>query len=538
MFRPKNPQPTSFRLPKLQTILKDSDLQFLLQEAGNRPGITIELPFLTGTRTYMLTVKLDSESYEPMWSYYRGDDDRAQMLWQHPTGDINLVLNLCAGETGQEGADYTSVSAIQHMHHLHPAVVDAPKQTSNQPTLSAAADTLRMTGTTTGSGPLPGKIASLEGDLSNMQIPTLLQSINMSKMTGMLQITQASTVASIYFEDGVPTHAESPEATGDQAIVELITWEEGEFHFYPNDRKSDRTVKRRVDALLMEGVTLLDQNKYVKEQGLKPTSYLIRAHERITEDQFKQALTKGAPLDFETQKRFYGFIDNISTLIDVLRRMPMIKIEWVPIMFNLLSCGLVKLSDTPPAGMVPVAPLVNLPPYEIDRVALQSVLKSITRQETGLFTYPAFLFMLEQEFSKAAALGMPLSLIVFEPKLRVGDASQPFPMQYVRELVRRIESVKRPFDVLGHFETFDYALYMPNTQLKGAKVFAARLMEMFSADPFVPRPLGVLTMFFGISSAPEDTMELPVLLSAAREGKRRSVETGSPVHTLRELGPR
>ena len=92
--------------------------------------------------------------------------------------------------------------------------------------------------------------------------------------------------------------------------------------------------------------------------------------------------------------------------------------------------------------------------------------------------------------------------------------------------------------MIGHFETFDYALFMPNTQTKTAKVFAARVMEMLSADPFVPRPMGQLTLYFGISCAPEDTMDLPTMLSAAREAKRRGCESGSPVTTGKELGPR
>src|SRR6185437_6170428 len=107
MFRPKQtPPPTSHRFPKLPTVLKDTDLNFLLAEAGSRRGVLIELPFLFNGKTFMLTVKCTDESYEPVWSYYRGDDDKAQMLWQHPTGDIYLVLNLCASETGQQEQEF------------------------------------------------------------------------------------------------------------------------------------------------------------------------------------------------------------------------------------------------------------------------------------------------------------------------------------------------------------------------------------------------------------------------------------------------
>jgi GGDEF domain-containing protein len=472
----------------------------------------------------MLTVKYTDESYEPVWSYYRGDDEKAQMLWQHPTGDIYLVLNLCASETGQQEQEFLPSGPN--------------KDPSRQSYTALELEDMGGAQITTLVGPPAGKIATLEGDLSNMQLSTLLQSISMSKMTGCLRVSNPLGSANIFFEDGTPTHAESLEAKGDQAIIELVTWEEGEFHFYPDEKSLEKTVKRRVDGLLMEGVGLLDQNKYVKEQGLKPQSYLIRVNDRLTEEEFKTVLSnKGAPLDMDTQKRFYGFIDNASTFLDVLRRMPMIKNEWVPLMFNMLSCGLVRLSDTPPAGVV-IQPVLNLPEFQIDRPAIQGVLRSITRPETGLLTYPAFLYMLEQDFTKSATLGIPLCLLVFEAKLRVGDALQSLPMQFIRECVKRVESAKRPIDVMGHFETFDFAIFMPNTQVKSAKVFAARLMEMLAADPFVPRPFGQLALFFGIAGAPEDTMELNVMLSAARECKRRGIEGGTPVTTLKELGQR
>jgi hypothetical protein len=531
MFRPKQVEQTNFRLPRLPKILDDVDLQFLMQQAGSRRGVTIELPFLSGASVYMLTVKFSEEINEPTWSYYRGDDDKAQLVWQHPTGDTNLVLNLCAGETGQGAVDYTSTGKSSETHEM-------AKHKQSQSYTPAEIEITNPGLSNSISGAPVGKTASLEGDLSNMQVPTLLQSISMSKMTGCLRLTNVSGVCSIWFEEGTPLHAETAEARGDQAIIESITLEEGEFHFYPNEKAPEQSVKRRVDSLLMEGVTLLDQHKFVKEQGLKPQMFIVRANDRLTEAEFEEAIrNNGAPINMDAQKQFYSLIDNGSTFLDILRRMPMIKIEWVPIMFNMLACKLVTLSETPPAG-VHVVPVLNVPKFEIDRSSIQGVMRSLSRTETGIFNYPAFLFLLEQQFLQSGALGMPLSLIVFEMKLRQHDTCSPMPMQYLKDVLHRIHSAKRSFDVLGHFETFDFAMFLPNTQTKTAKVFGARLLEVLSADPVVPRQHGQVSLLMGIACAPEDTMELPVLLSAAREAKRRSAETGSPLYTCHELGQR
>lgn len=506
------------------------------------------MPFFTGANSFMLTVVLTPQLTDPVWTYYAGDDlATAQKLWQHPTGDVNLVLNLCATQVGRE-VEFSATSKNDGMpSHIQKSLDQnnlvsntySNLQTLNAPlaldtgTLTQSAVKTSAPNTTTFSG----KTASLEGDLSNMQVPTLLQSISMSKMTGKLVLTDKGIQASIYFTDGNPVHAVTDESIGDPAIVEMITWEEGQFRFFPSEQTSEKTVKRRVDSMLMEGVTLLDQSKFLKEQGLTSQSYLFRKNPNLTEEEFRVALTKGAPLDLETQKRFYSQVDGAVTMLDMLRKMPMLKLEWIPIMFNMLTCQLLAVSDTPPAG-VAVTQMLTIPPFPIDQAAIQAVARTLVRPETGIFTYPAFLYFLQQEFSKCASMGMPLSVVVFDLSLRVGMEQQPMPLNFANQVLRRMESVKRPFDTLGHFETFGYALFMPNTPLKGAKVFGSRLVEMLGQDSGIPRVAGQALLTMGVASAPEDTLDLALLLSAAREAKKRSNETGTSVMLFKDMQSR
>jgi GGDEF domain-containing protein len=556
MFRPnaKNQaKPANYRLPKMQKILTDTDLQFILGEAQNKMGTVIEMPFShQGGATYMLTVVASPDTVDPMWTYYAGEGAGARILWQHPTGDVNLVLNLCAAESGGVGeVEYTASAknsgVPQHLQKTTSNINIASNTYSSLTTLSGVAGnamidpnaTIPMTpmSPTTSQITNPamvGKTASLEGDIANMQVPTLLQSISMSKMTGKLVLQDKTAQAFIYFFDGNPTHAVTDESTGDPAIVEMITWEEGQFHFYPNEQTNDKTVKRRVDSMLMEGVTLLDQNKFLKEQGLKPNTYLYRKNPNLTEEEFGQLLQKGAPLDVDTQKRFYAGVEGAVTLLDMLRKMPMVKLEWIPIMFNMLACNLLGLSDTAPQGAAS-GPQLQIPPFPIDKAAIQAVARTLVRPETGIFTYPAFLYFLEQEFAKSASMGMPLSVVVFDLNLRVGHEVQPMPLNFAKEVLRRMESVKRPFDTLGHFETFGYALFMPNTPTKGAKVFGSRLVELLGQDSGIPKLAGQAVLTMGISAAPEDTMDLASLLSAAKEAKRRGIETGTGVTVFRDI---
>lgn len=543
MFRPQNTKsPSNYRLPKMQKILSEGDLQFILSEAQRRTGTTIEMPFLNGQQSMMLTVVITPQIADPVWTFYVGDDASAKTLWQHPTGDVNLVLSLAATHIGRDDVEFRSTSKTDGMpSHIQKSQDSRMSNTfsnlqplSNGEPVDVPSNMPPSPKTTQGGNPsLGGKAASLEGDLSNMQVPTLLQSISMSKMTGKLHLQDKGQQAYIYFFDGAPTHAVTDESTGDSAIVEMITWEEGQFHFYPQEQSQEKSVKRRVDSMLMEGVTVLDQNKYLKEQGLSLSSYLFRKNPAMTEDDFKLALSKGAPLDLETQKRFYTTVDGAVTMLDMLRKIPMVKLEWVPIMFNMLSCGILGVSDTPPAG-VTISPVLTIPPFPIDQSAIAAVARTLVRPETNIFTYPAFLYFLQQEFAKCSSMGMPLSVVVFDLALRIGHEAQPMPVNFANQVLRRMEQVKRPFDTLGHFETFGYALFMPNTPLKGAKVFGVRLVELLGQDSGIPKVAGSAAVTMGIASAPEDTLDLPLLLSAAKEAKTRAAHTGSSVVLFKE----
>ena len=515
MFRPKASQAhNNVRLPKQMAMPSVTDVQFMLAETMKNKGRTVEMPYVVNGQNYLITARVDlmEESYEPIWVYYKGDGEKAEVVFQYATGDVNLIHNLVL-QTSTESSDLNATSYISATTNEQ-----APKVTQTLTSLEV--------------GVIKDKAkAILEGDLANMQIPTLLQSINMSKMTGRLQIEHKTNMAAIFFADGLPVHAVSPETKGDTAIIEIITWEDGQFHFIPNELTEERTVNRRLDALLMEGVAMLDQSKYLSERGCKLDSFIMKINLQLTEDQFRQAISKGAPLDLEVQKRFYAAIDNRSTLLDILRRRPMNKVEWMPIMFNLLSCNLVNIMDAPPAG----GKASLLQAVAIDRPAIQSVVRTLTRPETGIFNYPAFLYFLEQEYFKCAAMGVPLSVVLFEMKVKYGELLEPMPMNSVKEASKKIEAIKRAFDVMGHFETFDYALFLPNTYAKSAKLFCQRINEVLNADQLVPGPPNQVSLVFGIATAPEDTQDLGVLLSAAREARNRARESGSVVTLFSEV---
>ena len=486
------------------TMPSIKDLQFAADESHKRKVI-IELPWGPDVRSAFIIVVAFGQ--ENVWSLFEGDNTQVDPLWRHASNDTALIHSLIY----QMVPDEMLAAAT-------PAAPTAPDGRATLTGMSAVslADASK---------------ASLQGRLENMQIATLVQSIQMSKMNGRLQLHDKGEIAQIFFIEGNPIHATTPEASGDSAVVEVMAWETGDFLFFPDEETAEKSVKRRMEGMIMEGITLLDQQKFLNKQGLKPESYLLRKEAKITPDEFKTRVTRGAPLDLQVQMTMYEMCDGRMRLQDILQRRPMSKIEWIPIVFNLLSCGLITIADVSPFA----SKAAGLAATEFDRGMIAGVLKSLTRADTGMFTYPALLYFLEREFAKSSTFGMPLTLIVFEARIVMAEGPQTLPIQAMKEIAARAETMKRPFDILAHYETFDFAVMLPGATTKSARMFAQRFADSLINVPLIPGQQQRLLLAGGIASIPEDTQELGRLMSAAREAKSKAKEARVPLRAFSEL---
>lgn len=512
MYRPHRPAqhqtPAVQRLPKLQSMPSLKDLEFASAEAGKKK-MTIELPWGPEAGTAFVVV-VTSAGEGSVWSLFEGESTHGDPLWRHGSNDTALIHSLIYQMVPDEMLDQPPPAA---------AVASTP---SGRATL---------TGLTAVSAMMDTSKASLQGRLENMQIATLVQSIQMSKMTGRLQLLDKADIAQIFFLDGNPVHATTPEANGDSAIVEVMAWETGDFLFFPDESTPDRSIKRRLDGMIMEGITLLDQQKFLDKQGLKQESFLLRKEARITPDEFKARVSRGAPIDLQPQMAMYELCDGRMRLHDILQRRPMMKVEWIPIIFNLVSCGLIAPADESPFA----SKASGLAATEFDKGMITGVLRSLTRADTGMYTYPALLYFLEREFAKSCAFGMPLTLIVFEARIVLAEGPQTLPIQAMKEIATRAETMKRPFDILAHYETFDFAFLLPGANSKNARMFAQRFADQLINVPLIQGQTQRLLLAGGISTIPEDTQDLGRLMSAAREAKNKAKESRVPLKSFSEL---
>ena len=514
---------------KLSSAPGMADIHLLLSMALEHRASPCQVSWSEGEgNEYALAVESSPRGGDAEWRMYLGNGPGSVLLWTYVSCDVLLVYNLIQSSCPQTKNAGTAASSAfsygdgatggQSLYRTGAGADDGRGQQSIKRTQEAYRAS-----------------SALRGDLAHVQMSTLLQSIKMSKMTGCLKIDAGTRNAEVYFTVGVPVHATAAETSGEESIFELLTWKEGAFHFDPNQESGTLTIKQNLDVLLLQGMQLIDYAAHLRNVGLKPESIIYRKHKDLSEKDFESMVMQGAPLPLSLQKRFYRSIDETYTLRHLIDKLRLPRSEWVPLMCNMIRCDLVTLQKGEQVRRQRPA----LEPKAIDKRAIQNIMMSLRYPETGMFTYPAFLYFLEQEFFRGYRSASPISVIIFQMRTKSGNMDpvrEPVPLPALGEAVRRISRVKRHVDLLSHYETYDYALLLPNTKTAGALIFANRVVKALLSEP-----LGVgidkdnLSLAFGIACIPEDFLDLSMLLSAAEAAKNEACHSDSPVVLYRDI---
>jgi hypothetical protein len=525
-----------------------------LDQAQFNVGRIIELAWLIEPlhTFFTLQVRVQPDGGEPVWTLFKGPPPVAPKpgervkppveIWTHVSGDVPLIQNLVLGECGGETVEPSSIADVvigikgrapigNSASTFKPMIFGMVDGAGNPSLKESARDTSERL---PAQSPLGSATQSnLTGDLRDMPVPGLLQSCSLNKMTGCLHIAGDHGKGEVFFVDGVPVHATTMEATGDSGLIELVTWENGTFTFFREEKARNQSVTKRLDSLLMEGVTLLDQSKALDKAGFKLESYASRKMPAPSESQFEEAVrTKGVPVNMAVQKQLYTLLDGSTTVLELLRKRPLPKTEWIPLLFNLILCDFITVSDKP-ARSPSRRPLESV---AVDHQAIQQAVRTMVRPETNLFTYPIFLFMLEQEFFRFERSGASFALVIFEAGLRAsGGGVRPLPLAQVQEMTDRVRIAIRNTDIYGHYETFDYALLLPQTDIAGAVLVAQRIVGILTDSPLQPDMEGELVLAFGVGGVPEDGRDLGLLLSASSQAKNHAKKTGSAIVSFKAM---
>lgn len=112
----------------------------------------------------------------------------------------------------------------------------------------------------------PASRTRFSGSLEDMGVVDLLQTIEVSRKSGVARITNGKLVAMVYFRDGKLVDAENGKLRGDEAVYRALLWTSGEFEveFKPIDNSD--TITTSTQGLLMEGMRRVDEWGRLSEQ--------------------------------------------------------------------------------------------------------------------------------------------------------------------------------------------------------------------------------------------------------------------------------
>lgn len=354
-----------------------------------------------------------------------------------------------------------------------------------------------------------------DGDLKDLPVTDLLEKIFDDKGTGRLDVRSNDLMATVFIQDGFPVDATAGDVVGDEAMIELLTWQEGTFTFEPRVLRNNHTVYESIESLVKQSKQLTERTNYLKQAGMSATSILLACNPDIQESEFVERVSKDPPCEIASIAKVFCNLDGKLSVEEMRRSLQISRIQFVHIVYHLLHNNLIKIfNDNRPRSTLVLEPRV------IDNAAIQSVMMSLRRAETGLFIYPAFLYFLEQEYFRSYRARTYFSVVVFEMRQKkVVDGEvvrRVLPDKAVMEAVLRISQLKRHVDLIAHYDAFDYALLLPNTRCAGAEVFVKRIIKALTE-----KSLGggvepdELSLAFGCSSVPEDFKDLSGLLGAA-----------------------
>ncbi len=185
----------------------------------------------------------------------------------------------------------------------------------------------------------------------------------------------------------------------------------------------------------------------------------------------------------------------------------------------------------------PVKPSFN--PKHIDSGAIESVMMSLRRHDTGLFIYPAFLYFLEEEFFRIYRAKGVMSVLLFEMREVViidGNVRRKaLSPDAVADAAIRISTKKRHTDIVAHYEGYDFGIILPSTKSSGARVFVQKILKALTDLPLAGTDGKQISFAFGVASIPEDFVNINMMLGAAELAMNYARDRNQQILFYRDL---
>ncbi len=124
---------------------------------------------------------------------------------------------------------------------------------------------------------------AITGTIENLDLAVILQTMNISKKTGCMEIKSGEETSRIFFDDGNIIHAETKTLDGETAFYDLLTIDNGTWGFIPELESPRKTIKSEINSLLLNWSNLMDEWNSIRDR-LPSDDAILRIAE-IPEDE-------------------------------------------------------------------------------------------------------------------------------------------------------------------------------------------------------------------------------------------------------------
>lgn len=177
---------------------------------------------------------------------------------------------------------------------------------------------------------------SLQGSLSELPLPDVIQLVSVSGKTGAFEIRGEHETGKIYLREGQIVDASVGRLRGDNAVYELAIWSQGTFLFKPGEECDKVTIHQSNATLMMEAARRLDEWRVLSRKipSLDLVPYFT------TREKGADQVTL-SPQEWILVTRVDG-VDSIEEIAN--------QLKWAPfdvskLLFGMITKGLVALSS-------------------------------------------------------------------------------------------------------------------------------------------------------------------------------------------------
>jgi uncharacterized protein DUF4388 len=179
---------------------------------------------------------------------------------------------------------------------------------------------------------------SLIGTLSEIKLADVLRLFASSKKTGLLSASgPGGRETLVRFQKGVVVHASAGRLQGDDAVLDLFGWPEGQLTFVPEEKVVTPNVAHGVDVLVLEGE---------REGGVFHRMQELIPSDRVS-FQLAQPTSEGVLCSFgPPQWKVLCRVDGVRDVRDLVEGSDLPRHDVLRLLFDLTEAGFLEKVDS------------------------------------------------------------------------------------------------------------------------------------------------------------------------------------------------